>query len=371
MYPGQIARHQCPFRIIVTAISTRRTLHNSASVSSVPEQTFADLSPQRQQQPQQLSSSPPRTRNNQYLDSNRISPPSHLQVSPTMSQMGPLYASQLPSASQHTRTRSSDPDISRLPVAQRPPPSPNRQDVSLRPTRTGNGEGTSDRWGYQPGGASSVSTPPRSSAPQPVVPNIVRQPPPRAPPPQAPQPVPRPPSFVTCLIPDCREQVVRDLRTNELTEYCGEAHMRFVVSSSSHVVWLYSYAELRPRPAPSEAIRRLGILVCPACNKFPRHTGSEYCGYSCEQWAVARERERQQRRQQEQQQQQQRQRQGQQQPQPQQPQQRQGQQPSSVANPYPVPNSGSVTWSNVAGGPTSSTGNSVLSPQVRQGQFRR
>ena len=40
----------------------------------------------------------------------------------------------------------------------------------------------------------------------------------------------RPGSVPTCLIPSCGKPVVKDLRTNELTEYCGEAHMRFVVS---------------------------------------------------------------------------------------------------------------------------------------------
>ncbi|KAH9048428.1 hypothetical protein EDB84DRAFT_231264 [Lactarius hengduanensis] len=150
-------------------------------------------------------------------------------------------------------------------------------------------------------------------APQPVV-NIHQ----RARPSQPAAAAPRPP---ICLIPGCHRPVVEDLRTNELTEYCGEAHM-------------------------IEALQTHGVLVCPACKRFPRRRGREYCGTSCEQWAA-----------------QQRQ---QQQPQ----QQRQGQQQSSAVNPYPLvpnPNSGSVTWSNAAVGPTSSS--SVSSPRVRQGQF--
>ncbi|KAH9042515.1 hypothetical protein EDB85DRAFT_1070419 [Lactarius pseudohatsudake] len=152
-------------------------------------------------------------------------------------------------------------------------------------------------------------------APQPVV-NIHQ----RARPSQPAAAAPRPP---ICLIPGCHRPVVEDLRTNELTEYCGEAHM-------------------------IEALQTHGVLVCPACNRFPRRRGREYCGTSCEQWAA-------QRRQQQQQQPQQ---------------QRQGQQQSSAVNPYPLvpnPNSGSVTWSNAAVGPTSSS--SVSPPRVRQGQF--
>ena len=42
---------------------------------------------------------------------------------------------------------------------------------------------------------------------------------------------PRPPSVPACLIPGCRAPVVKNLVTNEWSEYCGEAHMRFVVSS--------------------------------------------------------------------------------------------------------------------------------------------
>jgi hypothetical protein len=72
--------------------------------------------------------------------------------------------------------------------------------------------------------------------------------------------------------------------------------MQYVFSSPSGVVCLYSCAEFRPRPAPSEAMLNHGVPVCPACEKFPRHTGSEYCGSGCERWA-AEKRERAQRRQ--------------------------------------------------------------------------
>jgi hypothetical protein len=209
--------------------------------------------PQGQQQ--QPSSSAPRPHNNQSLGSSQISPLSQPVASPNTSQ-GAQYSSQYnppPSTSQHTRARSSDYEVGRLPVAQRPPPSPNRQNVSLRPARPGEGEGMPDRWGSNSGGTLSSSVPsaslytcmvsecsrsrspkvaPRPSVPQPAVTNSVRQPPPRLPP-QTLAPVPRPPSVPTCLIPGCREQVVKDLRTNQLTEYCGEAHMRFVVSSLS------------------------------------------------------------------------------------------------------------------------------------------
>jgi hypothetical protein len=215
--------------------------------------------PQRQQQ--QSSSSPPMHRNNQSLDSHHISPLSQ-PVSPNTlntSQVGTQYTSPYnlpPSTSQHARTHSSDHDIGRLPVAQRPPPSPNRQNVSLRPTRPGEGEGMSDRWGFNPGGSLSSSVPsaslyacmtsecsqswspkvaPRPSVPQPVVNSTVRQPPPRLPP-QALAPASRPPSVPICRIPGCREPVAKDLRANELTEYCGQAHMRFVVLSPSCVV---------------------------------------------------------------------------------------------------------------------------------------
>lgn len=200
-----------------------------------------------QRQQQQPSNLLPRPRNNQNLDSNQMTPLSQPVVPPNTLNTGTPYTSQYnppPSTSQHTRIHSSE--YGHLPAAQRPPPSPNRQDMSLRPTRPGEGEGTSDRWRFNPGGAVSSSVPSASLSTcmisvyslswspkvvprpaQPVVPNIVRQPPHRDPTP------PRPPSVPTCLILGCHEPVVEDLRTNELTEYCGEAHMRFVVSSSS------------------------------------------------------------------------------------------------------------------------------------------
>ncbi|KAN0142093.1 hypothetical protein V8E53_000555 [Lactarius tabidus] len=169
-------------------------------------------------------------------------------------------------------------------------------------------------------------------------------------------------SAPTCLIPGCREPVIRDLRTNKLTEYCGEAHM-------------------------NEALLNQGIRVCSACNKFPRHTGSEYCGLSCERWAAERHERRQRHRQQQQQrherewqqlpherqqrpesewQQQQQQRHERERLQPQQPQQQQpqGRQPPWPASRYPVPDP--VTWSYVSGG-----SNSAPPPNIRKGEFHR
>ena len=206
-------------------------------------------SQRRQQQP---SSLPHRPLNNQDLDSNRITPPSQPVVPPNTlntSHVGTPYNSQYnppSSTAQHTRIPSSDYDIGHLPAAQRPPPSPNRQEMSSRPTRPGEGEGMPDRWVLNSAGALSGSAPsasylhlwisvrsrsrspkvvPRPGIPHLVAPNIV--------PPQDTSPVPRQLSVPTCIIPGCREQVVKDLRTDELTEYCGKAHMRFVVSSSS------------------------------------------------------------------------------------------------------------------------------------------
>ncbi|KAI9441254.1 hypothetical protein H4582DRAFT_2205953 [Lactarius indigo] len=325
----------------------------SPQYPQTPNRGPQNYPPQRrpQQQQQQQQPSPPRPQNN-------VSSLSQPQVSPNTYQGAPPYVAQynsLPSSSRYTGTHPSNYGIGNPPVAHQPPPNQNRRDAPIRSTDPGEGGAVLDEWGYRRGGPDTLSasvaprtapqttpqTAPRTApqtAPRPapqIVPQIVPQAV-RTAPLGVPQPVvnirqqvrpsqpaatvPRPP---ICLIPGCRRPVVEDLRTNELTEYCGEAHM-------------------------IEALQTHGVLVCPACNRFPRRRGRDYCGTSCEQWAA------QQRRQQ------------QQQPQ----QQRQGQRQSSAVNPYPLvpnPNSGSVTWSNAAGGPTSSS--SVPSPRVRQGQF--
>ncbi|KAH9073035.1 hypothetical protein EDB83DRAFT_155519 [Lactarius deliciosus] len=318
--------------------------------SQTPNRGPQNYPPQRRPQ-QQQQHSPPRPQNN-------VPSLSQPQVSPNTSQGAPIYATQYnspPSSSQqYTGTHSSNYNIGHPPVAQ-PPPNQNRRDASIRPTGPGESGAIPNDWGYRRGGPDTLSVSALRTAPQTAPQNAPRNAPqnvprnapqnvpqnvprtaPRTAPLDAPQPVvnirqrsrssqpaataPRPP---ICLIPGCHRPVVEDLRTNELTEYCGEAHM-------------------------IEALQTHGVLVCPACNRFPRRRGREYCGTSCEQWAA-------QRRQQQQQQPQQ---------------QRQGQQQSSAVNPYPLvpnPNSGSVTWSNAAVGPTSSS--SVSSPRARQGQF--
>ncbi len=65
--------------------------------------------------------------------------------------------------------------------------------------------------------------PARANVLQPSVPNIRQQ----VRPPEAPATGKRP----TCIIPGCQNPVIADFRTKELTEYCGEPHMQFVVSS--------------------------------------------------------------------------------------------------------------------------------------------
>ncbi|KAI0296468.1 hypothetical protein BC826DRAFT_1005299 [Russula brevipes] len=60
----------------------------------------------------------------------------------------------------------------------------------------------------------------------------------------------------SCRYPNCFLPVIRDERTHELTEYCGLEHMR-------------------------DDIRR-GVLLCLACDRYPRRTGGDYCGSHCE-----------------------------------------------------------------------------------------
>jgi len=62
----------------------------------------------------------------------------------------------------------------------------------------------------------------------------------------------------TCRFPNCFESARWDLNTNELTEYCGQEHMR-------------------------EDVQR-GVPLCPSCKKSPRRLDSDFCGSSCAAW---------------------------------------------------------------------------------------
>lgn len=99
-------------------------------------------------------------------------------------------------------------------------------------------------------------------APQlPVVPNT-RQP---ARPPQITTvPVPRGPSVPICRIQGCRKQVVKDHKTEELTEYCGEEHMRFVVV-------LYGLILVLVLCSTSLSSARRLVRLCGSVSVFAQH----------------------------------------------------------------------------------------------------
>ena len=154
------------------------------------------------------------------------------------------------------------------------------------------------------------------------------------------------PTIPTCRYPNCPRPVTMDERARELTEYCSPEHMRFVVlflqgppCSGSLLV-----LNLTRRVFPSDAVQRFGYPVCPACNRCPRRSDSNFCGSLCEEWAMQQQRQQQHQHQQQQYQQQEHRQQLQQ--------QRQHWQ-SSTMGPGPppmVPNPNAITWTNAARG---------------------
>ena len=87
-----------------------------------------------------------------------------------------------------------------------------------------------------------------------------------------------------CRYPNCHLPPSRDQETQEITEYCSQYHMRFVVSLHALVVLVLNVAFWASRED-----LRYGVPPCPACNRCPRRIDGNYCGIACETWDMQRQ----------------------------------------------------------------------------------
>ncbi|KAI0301616.1 hypothetical protein B0F90DRAFT_320211 [Multifurca ochricompacta] len=251
-----------------------------------------DYPPQHQQQRQ---SPPTKPANTQHLSFDNGSPLPQPSISRSTSQ----YAG--------TSAMSSDRNIQ--PNAHQPTPAQTLHIAPFKSNVSDEGDEIQDEWGYSFRNTFSAPSPPKRASSS-------RKVKARSPRGDLQPRVTASSQLPICRYPKCNYPVAVDMGTNELTEYCGDMHMR-------------------------DAVTLLGVPACPACNKFPRRTNNEYCGSPCELWAAE------QRHQQQQQQQ------------LQQHSQRQRQQPqlpstSGVKLQSIASGSGTATWSNAAGNSVSS-----------------